>query len=350
MATLLMGVSGCTAPEQPQPRTGMTARPGIARVPAPLPMAHCEIEVEGIGVVDMEEDYLPHVIACENGGAGLEALEAQAIAARSVAYYAIETAGSICDSHGCQVYSCANTPGAIHYQAVDQTRGRYLMYNQTLTYGFYVAGDSGVQPPACVGNPNVGTEHWVTYNEGKSGTDVTQTELGFVHDPGDPGYGQNRGCMSQWGARCLENGVGYDAEAILRFYYGDDIVIAQARGECVVMGTSSSDGGDPSVGTSGGPGDPSGTGPATTTSTSGETAEGGSTTSGDVGGTGEVTWGLPDTFGVAEGEDGCGCGVTNASGSSPWWGIALVGFARGRARRRPPGSAQTDGDRRRLPS
>src|SRR5690606_8120414 len=103
---------------------------------------------------------------------------------------------------------------------------------------------------SCVGTAATGTESWVTYNEGKTGTQVEQTALGFVHDPADPGYGQNRGCMSQWGARCLENSLGYDAIGILRCYYGADIELIQATGACLpddpgttTTGTSASGGG-----------------------------------------------------------------------------------------------------------
>jgi hypothetical protein len=120
------------------------------------------------------------------------------------------------------------------YQAVEETSGIYMNFNNVLTYAFYVAGDSNTSPPACVGNVNVGTEHWVTYNEGQSGANVTQTELGWVFEPNENGYGQNRGCMSQWGARCLENSNGYDYESILRFYYGADINLTQAPGACIV--------------------------------------------------------------------------------------------------------------------
>lgn len=198
-------------------------------VSAPLPEAYCSIQVDGSGAVDTEDDYLPHVIQCENGGADIQALKAQAIAARSVAYYNMATSGSICDGQGCQVYSCGATPGAIHHQAVAETSGMYLSFADTLTYGFYVAGDNNTSPPSCVGSTG-STEHWVTYNEGKTGGDVEQTELGYV---GPPGFGQNRGCMSQWGARCLEAHKGYDYKAILRFYYGDDIQILTAPGSCV---------------------------------------------------------------------------------------------------------------------
>ncbi|MCA9639517.1 MAG: hypothetical protein KC492_02455 [Myxococcales bacterium] len=198
-------------------------------VSAPLPNAYCTIKVTGVGTISMEDDYLPHVIQCENGGANLQALKAQAIAARSVAYYNMATQGSICDSQGCQVYSCGATPSAIHYQAVKETAGVYLSYGGMLTYGFFVAGDSGVKPPSCVGSSG-STEHWVTYNDGKTGTSVEQTALGYI---GPPGYGQNRGCMSQWGARCLENSKGYDYKRILQFFYGADIKFLTSPGSCV---------------------------------------------------------------------------------------------------------------------
>ena len=197
---------------------------------SPPTQAHCNIVVQGKGTKSMEDDYLPHVIQCENGGANLQALKAQAIAARSVAYYAIATSGSICDGQGCQVYGCGATPQAKHIQAVKETAGQYLTYGNMLTYGFYVAGDSNAAPPGCKDYAGT-TSKYVTYNEGKTGTSVTQTSLGYI---GPPGYGQNRGCMGQWGARCLENDNGYDYKKILQFYYGADIGIAQATGPCVV--------------------------------------------------------------------------------------------------------------------
>ncbi len=321
------------------------------RVPAPLPGAHCSIEVEGVGLVDMEEDYLPHVIQCENGAAGLEALKAQAVAARSVAYYAIETSGSICDSQDCQVYTCASEPGPLAYQAVEETSGIYLAYNNTLTYGFYVAGDPNSSPPTCVGVSGA-TEHWVTYNEGQTSTDVEQTALGFVHDPGDPGYGQNRGCMSQNGAHCLEDNNSYDYVDILRFYYGDDIEVIQAEGDCVLPlpgeGTGSS--GDPE--TTGAEGTTSGGGADDSTGGGDESPDpdsgpgndddplpppGGTAGGGSGGGGGTsaetVDPGLPATFGESEDDGGCACRTRPASGSGSWWLLAGLGLL-GRVRRR----------------
>ncbi len=213
---------GCMA-DQPE-RVGTVEQ----QVVAPIGAAHCSIQVQGKGVKAMETDYLPHVIQCENGGANLQALKAQAIAARSVAYYNIATSGSICDGQGCQVYSCGAVPKAIHHQAVQETAGQYLSYGSMLTYGFYVAGDAGAKPPGCI---DVGgyTSKYVTNNKGKTGGNVEQTSLGYI---GAPGYGQNRGCISQWGARCLENKVGYKHLDILRFYYGADIDVLTAPGPC----------------------------------------------------------------------------------------------------------------------
>ena len=195
---------------------------------APLASAYCDAVVTGVGTISTEDDYLPHVITCENGGANLQALKAQAIAARSVLYYAMATKGSICDGQGCQVYSCGAQPGPKHYQAVSETKGQYLSFASTLTYGFYVAGDSTPDAGTCKGEPGASsTEKYVTYNEGKTGGDVQQSTLGYV---GPPGFGQNRGCMSQWSARCLENNKGYNHLQILQFFYGNDIQLLTAPG------------------------------------------------------------------------------------------------------------------------
>jgi hypothetical protein len=229
LAGAILSVAGCSMSSTSEAVDSVTLE-----VQAPLPSAHCSIYVDGRGWKDMETDYLPRVIACENGAANLQALKAQAIAARSVAYYYIETQGSVCDGQGCQVYTCGVTPQSKHYQAVSETAGQYMLYNNTLTYGFYVAGDPYTSAPSCVGSTaNSSTEGYVTYNQGKTGTGVRQTSLGWIHSPGEYGYGQNRGCMSQNGAKCLENQRGFNYVDILRFYYGADIVLQQASGTCV---------------------------------------------------------------------------------------------------------------------
>jgi len=307
VAALALGAAFACVPGEDDDlfRGGITPSPE-AWVPAPLPAAYCEILVTGKGVKDIETDYLPRVVTCENNGANLEALKAQAISARSVAYYAIVKNGEICDSQGCQVYTCAAQPSALAIQAVQETSGLYLNYNGVLTYGFYVAGDNNTSLPSCVGTPGVGTENWVTYNEGNSGTDVTQTALGWVFNPGEAGFGQNRGCMSQWGSRCLENGKEYDYEQILRFYYGADIGITQAQGPCILELEPSGDGdGDGDGEPSGdGDGDPSGDG-------DGEpSGDGDGEPSGD--GDGEPSG---DDGGCELGSSGCAC--TNGGGCDP---------------------------------
>lgn len=218
----------------------IVAEPDVARIDAPLPSAPCSIKVIGQTSYDIETNYLPRTVWCENGGADIEALKAQAIAARSVVYYEHELDGSICDSQSCQHASCkgsaeatlADVPQEV-FDAVNATSGMYLKYDDILTYAFYVAGSKTFHGDTCVGTEGgAPTEKWVTYNNGKDGTQVEQTKLGSVFQPSDHEYGQNRGCMSQWGARCLEES-GADTLSILQFYYGKDIEVAQADGECV---------------------------------------------------------------------------------------------------------------------
>ena len=201
--------------------------------------AYCEAMVEGTGVVDVESDYLPRVVSCENGGAADAALEAQAVAARSYLYYALDEGGSIGDGQGDQVYTCGREPEQRHRDAVAATAGEVLRYRDTQVAAFYVAGALQA-PPDCVGGGDdpTGTEDWVTYNDGLSGDAVMQTALGLV----DPTNDANRGCMSQNGSDCLAE-AGRDVDAILRFYYGADIEIVRAEGECVGPGPGDGDGG-----------------------------------------------------------------------------------------------------------
>jgi hypothetical protein len=193
-------------------------------------MAFCQADVTGVGLLEVETDYLPHVIACENGSAGTEALKAQAVAARSYLYYKLEHSGSIGDGQGDQVYTCARAPGPEHMQAAADTAGQVLRYQNTQVAAFFVAGAKNQPAPTCRGSTDdpTNTEKYVTYNEGLAGDQITQTTLGFV----DPTNYANRGCMSQNGSDCLsDSGHAYDD--ILRFYYGADIELVTADGPCV---------------------------------------------------------------------------------------------------------------------
>jgi hypothetical protein len=194
--------------------------------------AYCQADVIGVGSIDTETVYLPSVVNCENGGAPLEALKAQAVAARSYLYYNMETSEGIEDGQSDQVYSCNRSPRDIHFQAVRETSGEVLTYRNKVIAAFFVAGSIPTDLQTCIPDPNdpnpASTEKYVTYNEGLSGMDIEQTTLGWVN----PEFTRNRGCQSQNGARCLAN-LGWQYQDILRFYYGEDIVFTKATGACV---------------------------------------------------------------------------------------------------------------------
>ncbi len=213
-------VSGCQDQQVPQTRTHRAAV-----------TAYCTALVNGVGQVDVETDYLPNVVRCENGAASLEALKAQAVSARSYLYYKLDSSGSINDGTSDQVYSCGATPGPLHYQAVNETAGQVLTYSGVTICAFYVAG-AVPSASSCVAvsgdNDYSNTEHYVTYNEGLSGNNIEQTTLGWVNS----GNLYNRGCKSQNGADCLSD-AGWGYQDILRFYYGADIGIETAVGSCV---------------------------------------------------------------------------------------------------------------------
>ncbi len=199
-----------------------------------LPLAAiCAVDVEGVGRLDVEEDYIPHVVQCENGAADFQALKAQAVAARSYMYYRMQTGGSIGDGQHDQVYSCGREPTAEQRRAARETAGQVVSYRDTVVAAFYVAG-AIPGAPDCVATPQdrdpTNTERYVTYNQGRSGDDLIQTPLGWVN----PGNLRNRGCKSQNGANCLSR-QGWDYTDILRFYYGADITLEQSVGACVPL-------------------------------------------------------------------------------------------------------------------
>lgn len=273
--------------------------------------AQCTANVIGHGVVDVEKVYLPDVVHCENGGAPLESLKAQAIAARTYLYYKLETSSSISDGQGDQVLSCGSHAGALEKQAVAETAGMILRYSGTTIAAFFVAGGNA-SPPACHDSSS-STSGDVTYNAGKTGNAIHQTPLGFV----DPSNLRNRGCMSQLGSRCLAD-EGKKADAILKFYYGDDIAITEATGPCVPTtpkADAGSDGasGDAAAHVDGGGG---GEDPAA--------ADGG-------GGGGGARVGASSTTGAPVEEhgsaDASGCSVARAPGDAglPGWAFVALG-------------------------
>lgn len=186
----------------------------------------CKVKTDR-GQIDIDE-YLASVVSCEAAySAGLEALKAQAIAARSFALHVnFAQNRPLRSSQADQHYACGRPVRELARQAVKETTGVVAQYNETLVALFYKAG-SERQSATCrgIGPGATNTEHYITYNEGKRGSAVQGAYNQRASN-------DNRGDMSQWGAVCLEN-KGKKALDILRFYYGEDIETVQLQGPCV---------------------------------------------------------------------------------------------------------------------
>lgn len=204
--------------------------------------ARSMINVTGSGAVATETDYVPNVVLCENGLASFEALKAQAVAARTFAYYKMNLQGFINDGTGDQVYSCAGSPLSIHQQAAAETEGELLYVENfggtdILIASFYVAGAIPTGPfnpasPSAIPNPGdsdpTSTQQWVTYTyEAGEVRGFNQgTPLGFQGTVNNPNW-PNRGAKSQNGADFLsDNSISY--VDILKYYYGADIQLRTA--------------------------------------------------------------------------------------------------------------------------
>lgn len=215
------------------------------------------INVTGSGNVSTESDYVPNVVKCENGLASLEALKAQAVAARTFAYYKMDMQGFINDGTSDQVYSCAGSAGTIHQQAAEATEGEILWVRDNigserdvLIAAFYVAGSiPDASHPFNINDPGIivdgsdpdptTTENFVTYTyaNGLTGGFNQGSTLGFRGTPTNPNW-PNRGASSQNGADFLsDNSVSYID--ILKYYYGADIQLrtATTAGTGVTFGT-----------------------------------------------------------------------------------------------------------------
>ena len=168
-----------------------------------------------VETLDLEEEYLPVVVASENGAAGvpLEALKAQAVASRSFALYKMRyeprsASFDVCDTQADQVYNPSMVVRPEVQTAVDETRGIVAKWSGEVIAAFFVKGDE-----------SSGTAGYVTANEGKSGNDVTPTTLGSATNP------HNRGTMSQNKTNELA-AQGWDYQRILRYFYGADLELA----------------------------------------------------------------------------------------------------------------------------
>ncbi|MFZ3166345.1 MAG: SpoIID/LytB domain-containing protein [Candidatus Methanoperedens sp.] len=207
-----------TATPSLTPSVASTPAPTATTTPTPAPgdtirvYRHASGKIE---VLNIETQYLPYVVAAENRNAPFESMKAQAVAARAFAYYRKEHPRSasydIYDDTRDQVYRTDITLKDNHTKSVSNTNGIVARWSNILFHTFYVSGsDSYAQ--------------YVTYNEGKSGNNITQTTLGWVSNP--PSLNPyNRGAMGQIQANALASNNGYTYDRILRYFYGTDIII-----------------------------------------------------------------------------------------------------------------------------
>ncbi len=207
--------------------------------------ARSTILVQGIGSVATETDYVPNVVQAENGLASFEALKAQAVAARTYAYFQMRVKGFLADGTSDQVYSNGSDPDPLHVQAARATEGEILWVNdntgqspnEVLVAAFYVAGSIPSGPfdpdaPGVISQPGdpdpTATQKWVTfpYANDLFGEFNRGTPLGFRGSVSTPNW-PNRGAMSQNGSDYLsDRSVGY--LDILKYYYGADIQVRTA--------------------------------------------------------------------------------------------------------------------------
>jgi hypothetical protein len=171
--------------------------------------------------LDLEEEYLPVVVACEIGGEitslkkeeALEVLKTQVIVSRTYALYIQKNKGFLYDDERSQVYNSQHpnvqNPKIMEliYEAIRETRGIVLKYRGEIICAFFVSGKGKY-------------ETYVTNNEGKVGDDVKPVgwPIGSTTNP------LNRGCMGQIQAIQWAK-TGYGFEKILKHFYGDDIEI-----------------------------------------------------------------------------------------------------------------------------
>lgn len=162
--------------------------------------------------LDLEKEYLPVVVASENGAAAvpLEALKAQAVASRTFALYKMQyeprsPSFDVCNTQADQVYNPLVTVSPQARKAVEETRGIVGKWNGEIIAAFFVKGDAAS-----------GTAQFVTVNEGKKGKEVRSTTLGSSANT------HNRGAMSQDKVNELA-AQGWDYQRILRYFYGADL-------------------------------------------------------------------------------------------------------------------------------
>ena len=175
---------------------------------------------EGAGGTFELEDYIAKVTTRENGGAGYEALKAQAIAART---YLVNTTNNckrpIANSQGSQTMASEATENA--KKATNETAGQVMLYNGEVMFSEYSNFLGTCSGDTCTS----------TFTRQPSGEKATFT-IPISFYTGNGGHGRG---MSQNGADYMASqGKTYDE--ILRFFYDDDIEITGASSSSCGLG------------------------------------------------------------------------------------------------------------------
>ena len=186
------------------------------------------IFVVGVGTIALD-DYVARVVTGELGNSRqLEALKAQAIAARTYVQRAMRDAPSLGTAanplrNGQDFQVAAARAMALPARAAEETRGGVACYRGRLILANYVAGALWA-PGAWRGvlSATHPTEKYVTYNAGRVGPSVVPTRQA------DPRRSDNRGTLSQNGADALA-ARGWTWPRILRFFYGEDLEFTLAE-------------------------------------------------------------------------------------------------------------------------
>ncbi len=109
-----------------------------------------KITVDGYGEIDFEENYLKGIAEMPSSWGdkgGMEALKAQAIAARTYALAVTENGqSSICATQACQVYrpsKVSDSSAASWHQAVEETKGKVIVHDGAPIKAWYSSTDGG---------------------------------------------------------------------------------------------------------------------------------------------------------------------------------------------------------------
>jgi len=261
-------VASC-APSSSREDLGSTKEPLAVSSLKPL----TQVYVANAGALDVETEYLPQVVCCENGAAPKAALEAQAVMARTYMYFSNGEDGKgtqakpFLGTQADQAYHCSTSISQACRDAVSATKDQISAYKNAkgtliANVSFFIDGprpaclakkactcakpDEAVvmspadHPAACecftFSSNGLANPAYVTYNWSHSGTSVKGSTLG------DPANESNRGCASQNIQACLAY-AGWSYFDQLKMFYGQDLVLIHPDGTLVEEATPQPEGG-----------------------------------------------------------------------------------------------------------